>query len=214
MIIQKVIRGMGGINQTIANQVFDGGIICNWWRNNGAISRPEIASRLTETNLYWHQNRFDDPDPAFRGKPFKENTPFISTTAGCIERDLFTKTNVMHRAWFEAIRFASNFWTTEGYLFYCDLFVLSKRSVGYEQFAEELRELNTYHHYSPYHLEGEIVAKIVIPGVQIEKWEYYDFNTIQNIVTASSPSHVSATHTEYNSNYLNPERISNIRELI
>ena len=228
MIIQKVIRGIkaldvnhpeqGGINDEQANQMFDGGILCNWWRNAGIPSRIDIGRRLTETNLDWHQNHYLDPDPdsAFSPALFYKNTPFISTTAGCVNRDSFRDINIQHRAWFEALRFATDGWKTGGYLFYCHLFVLGKKSVRYEQFSEELRELNVYHEYSAFHPEGEVTAKIVIPGGQIEKWEYYDLATVQKIkYIKPGDFQFDPTDTKLNiMKYQIPTDISNMRELI
>ena len=212
MIIQKVIRGIGNITEDEANKMFSEGILCNWWRKVKALPQIKKIERLTETNLEWHQNRFTEQDPDFGNQPFCENTPFISTTAGCIERDTFNHINIQHRAWFEALRFATKYWTTPGYLFYCDLFVLSKKSVAYEQYSEELRELNLYHAYSHFHPEGEVTAKIVIPGVQIEKWEYYDLTSLVGITQGNNQP--SPVNSRINHNYIQASEISNLRALI
>lgn len=215
MIIQKVIRGMSHITEAQANVMFDEGIVCNLWRNYGSPSQSLIAERLTEKDLDWHQNHFDDPDPVYAPDPFRQRTPFISTTAGCVERSTSLQTNKFHRAWFEALRFATDFWQRDGYLFYCHLFVLGKKSIRYQQFSEEIRELNLYHKYSAFYPEGEIAAKIVIAGVQIEKWEYYDLATTNSLrdSKAGDPLPIP-TKTETNLNYLAPVDINNIREFI
>lgn len=121
----------------------------------------------------WHQNRYADPDPKEGGLPFYRRTPFISTTAGTVERhDLWRKNRVYLPRW-QALRFATDGWRRDGYLFYCYVLTIGKQAVAHEAFAEELRELNVYTGYSPYHPEGEITAKIRIPPTQIEYVEFW-----------------------------------------
>jgi hypothetical protein len=88
MIIQEVLKGISGINEDDVNRIFAAGILCNWWRKVGQIPADEIPIRLTDRNLQWHQNRYEDPDPLESNEVFKKHTPFISTTAGSVVRDV------------------------------------------------------------------------------------------------------------------------------
>lgn len=213
MIIQHVIKGIGGIERSDAEKILMGGIICNWWRNVNPLPEPEIPQRLTDRNLFWHQNRYSDPDPLEGGRSFHEHTPFISTTAGTVERDPGMNRNILHPAWLVALEFATESWNRDGYLFYCYVFILGKPTVHHRQFSEELRELNVYTSYSPYQPEGEITAKIIIPPTQIEKFSFYAIDTVRNELSAGripGPNDEVMNLTMYRP----PEELSNIRDLL
>lgn len=212
MIIQKVIKGIGGIDQDDADQVLRTGITCRWWQEVNPLPQSEIPLRLTERNLTWHQNRYDDPDPMEGNRPFHFRTPFISTTAGTVERDVFLQTNVLQPAWIEALRFATDVWSRDGYLFYCYLFIIGRRSVGHQLFAEEIRELNIYTGFSPFQPEGEIAAKIIIPPAQIERAEYWPIDKLLDDISRGqvpSPERIFS-----NSLFLLPKDYSNVRDVL
>ncbi|MBT9317085.1 hypothetical protein [Leptothoe spongobia] len=213
MIIQKVIKGIGGISDVEAQNILDLGIQCNWWRRVGSLPAYEIPLRLTERNLFWHQNRYEDADPNRAGRPFQEGTPFISTTAGTIERDTAARSNLLTPAWLEALRFATDHWRHDGYLFYCYVFVIGRQSIRHGFFAEELRELNIYTGFSPFQPEGEITAKIYIPSAQIERFEFWSIGDfMQDLENGIMPE---AGRVVYNRNfYLPPENYQNIREVL
>lgn len=117
MIIQRVIKGINNIGELEARHILANGIVCNWWRKVNPLPSHEIPLRLTQRNLDWHQNHYDTPDPLEGNEPFGRHTPFIATTAGTLERDRFAETNVLHSAWEEALRFATDSWTSDGCLF-------------------------------------------------------------------------------------------------
>ena len=212
MIIQKVIKGIGGITEQEALLMLHSGITCHWWKLVDPLPNLEIPQRLTERNLIWHQNHYNTPDPREGGRPFNERTPFISTTAGTVERDTMLRRNILIPAWYEALRFATDSWQRDGYLFYCYVFILSKRAIGHRQFAEELRELNIYDDYSPFQPEGEITAKIIIPPTQIERvefWSIQDFDQAIGVHQIPRP-----TKNIPNSLYLPAENYNNVRDIL
>jgi hypothetical protein len=214
MIIQKVLKGINGINRSQVDVILQEGITCRWWNNVNPLPRNEIPLRLNERNLYWHQNRYSDPDPLEGGQPFYLHTPFISTTAGTVERDAVFATNLLTPAWEIALRFATNDWTTEGYLFHCYVFILGRRAIGVEAFAEEIRELNIYTGFSPYQPEGEITAKVVIPPAQIEKaelWSLADAQAALNngILPVADPNGVVS-----NDLFVSPATYNNVRDVL
>lgn len=212
MIIQRVVKGISGISPDEAQYNLIRGIVCNWWRFVDPLPRWQVPFRLTERNLNWHQNRYMDPDPTESGEEFWRHTPFISTTAGAVERDVVSATNILTPAWEIALRFATNHWTTDGYLFYCYLLVSGKPTVEHEAFAEEIRELNIYTGYSPYQPEGEVVAKILIPPTQIERAEYWSLDDIlESISIGLMPT---PTTVMPNPLFVNPERYCNIRDVL
>lgn len=97
MIIQRVIKGIGGISRSDASGILGTGIICNWWHKVRTLPSAEIPQRLVERNLDWHQNRYDEPDPTEGNEAFGQHTPFISTTAGTIERNAARQRNIQHQ---------------------------------------------------------------------------------------------------------------------
>lgn len=214
MIIQKVIKGItGAIPRQEAEGILKGGIACRWWQEVHTLPAVEIPERLTERNLIWHQNFYDQPDPLRGNRPFCELTPFISTTAGTVERDPFLQRNILTPAWLEALYFATDFFDRDdGYLFYCYVFVLGKKSVGHSNFAEELRELNIYTDFSPFQPEGEVTAKISIPPPQIEKFEHWALSDIIRDLNAGREP--SARAIVPNDLYLPAESYNNVREFL
>jgi hypothetical protein len=139
-------------------------------------------------------------------------TPFISTTAGTVERDTFAHSNMLTPAWLSALSFATDLWTCDGYLFYCYVFIIGKRAIGHQGLAEELRELNIYTGFSPFQPEGEITAKIVIPPSQIERAEVWSMVKMRSDLSAGR---IPTPDGEVlNSMYLPPEDYNNVREVL
>jgi hypothetical protein len=212
MFFQKVLKGIAGLSRDDADSVFLNGIHCNWWRRVGQISPAEIVDKITDRNLDWHLNHYDEPDPTMRGTPFRENTPYISVTAGTVERDEFLQRNLVFDPFITALRFATNDFTTKGYVFYAYVFTLGRKSVELCEFAEEVRELNVYQNFLPFHHEGEIAAKIEIRGRRIERWEEYDGPTA--LTALQSATIPPPTFTRENPLFAGPERYCNIRGLV
>jgi hypothetical protein len=215
MIIQSVIRGMHGISPAHVQTILDAGIECNLSRNNGAIPYIDIPKLLSERNLEWQQDHYNDPDPAYAPTPneeFRRHTPFISTTAGTIERR--KGRNDTWRAFDMALRFATDGFKVDGYLFYCDLFVLGRPAVELQAFAEELRELNVRPRYSGYQIEGEILAKILIPPAQIERADFFDVARVNADLSAGIVPTPDPARSLKNSLYVHPSRYSNVRTVI
>jgi hypothetical protein len=212
MFFQKVLKGIADLTREDADASFLSGIYCNWWRRVHQISPVQIVEKLTERNLDWHLNHYDDPDPLTNNAPFCENTPFISVTAGVVERDAFARRNILFDPFITALRFATRDFKKTGYVFYAYVFTLGRQSVGLSGFAEEVRELNIYKNFLPFHPEGEITAKILIPGPQIEKWEEYDgVSAITALRRGDTPQ---PTMTRINEIYARPEEYCNIRGLV
>ena len=221
MIIQQVIKGIGGIDRSEAEKILQEGIVCNWWRKVGTLPFREVPLRLTEDNLHWHQNKYEDPDPNRNNQPFCKETPFISTTSGTVKRiqigpdnQPFIVGNILMPAKEVALKFATDDWKSEGWLFYCYLFILGKKAVKLQSFAEELRELNIYTTPSFWQTEGEITAKIIIPPAQIERAEFYSLNDIKSYHSQKKiprPSYVIKNNPKI---FVSPEDYHNIRGIL
>jgi hypothetical protein len=219
MFFQKVIKGISGLSRIEAQQIVTtDGIVCNWWRRATMISSRETKKHLVDQNVLHHLNHYDQPLPSGHvlshlGSTYGDVTPFISTTAGAIQRDAFHHRNILFPPFLTALRFATNNFTTQGFLFYAYVITLGKQAVALEQFAEEVRELHIYTQYLPYHHEGEIVAKIIIPSVQIERAEEYDGpSALTELKAGRKPSPLNGLIT--NPDYANPAPFANIRELL
>lgn len=211
MFFQKVLKGIAGWSRDQANEAFVNGIICNWWFDENPLPHHKIVQKLTETNLDWHLNHYDDIDPNEK-RPFHEITPYISLTAGVVERDAFLQRNIVFDPFITAIRFATRDFRTTGYVFYAHVYTLGRQSIELAEFAEEVRELNIFKNYMPFHPEGEITAKIEVRAPQIERWEEYDGPAAERALLAGRKPTPVATRT--NLIYARPELYCNIRGLV
>lgn len=146
------------------------GITSNWWRNKpgGRISPPEVDAVLTEHNLERHVHDYDR---------FGQETPFISVASGCVERDVLLRRNSVYSAVDTALDFATDAGSHPGCLFYGWIVTSLNPAVQLSGVAEAIRDLNVYHRWSPFQLEGEVTAKIHIPSNQIERVEWWDLST-------------------------------------
>ncbi|WP_203784695.1 hypothetical protein [Paractinoplanes rishiriensis] len=183
------------------------GLVCQWWRTSVDIDPAEVADKLTPQALDQHVNHFTDPDPS-TGRPFNQVSPFISLSAGTVERDAVARTNWVRRARRTALHFGTEFgWKTTAYLYPCWVILAPRNAVEIQHVAEEVRDLNTYRHYSPFQTEGEIVAKIEVPDNHIqccEKWE----------LVGGPAGFYRRVWSHPNPRFVRPERLTNVRELI
>jgi hypothetical protein len=201
LYFQKVLKGVGGIDDDEARYIMrEAGITSNWWRNVGKVTPAEVQAKLTVRNLRWHLDRYEDVDSA-TGAPFFENTPFISTTAGTVERDVRARGNVSFPPLFTAIRFATDDFTRGGYVFLAYVYTLAKQALPLVDFAEEVRDVHVYTGFLPFHFEGEVLVKMHIPSVRIERVDKYGADG-------------KVVRRESNPAYEPPERYANVRGLL
>jgi hypothetical protein len=211
MIFQRVLKGIpaatdqdAGLTDDRAREAVAGrGILCNWWINTpgGAISPPEIQQKLSERALDDHLVDYDR---------VATETPFISTTAGTVEVDAARARNVFFPPMYTALRFATRNFTQDGYVAHAYVYTLGKKSVDLEEFAEEVRDVNTYTAFYAWHPEGEIVAKIIGPARRIEKIELYRLAGLEDELDRG----VSPTPTEVFEDaavYRDPLQYANVR---
>jgi hypothetical protein len=209
MIVQWAVKGLSLPDDAAARAIIDDrhGLVCNWWRRNEEMDPAEITDKLTARNLDLHINHFTEPDPVTQ-RPFNEQTPFISLTAGTVERDAAARTNYVHRARRTALWFATEFGRrTTAYLYICWVILAPRASVEIEHLAEEVRDLNVYRHYSPFQTEGEVVAKIQVPDNQIARYEKWELDT-------TAVEFFRQVDSYRNKRFVNPSRLTNVRELI
>ena len=198
MFIQWCIKGVwagpGGIDKATANAITLGGegLRCNWWRRQGQPAPERVQRRLRRAELDRHVHDYDAAGP---------DTPFLSLTAGSVERERLLRFNRLRSAQDTALRFATRWGRQPGFLFHCWVLVGLKPAVEIQAVAEELRELHTYTDWSDFQLEGELTAKLLVPANQIQRWEYWDL--------ALNPGQ-RLDHAD-NAGFQLPARLSNIR---
>jgi hypothetical protein len=164
------------------------GLTSNWWRNKPGrqISPTEVDAILTEHNLDRHIHDYDN---------YGNETPFISLATGSVERNAALAQNFIYSAIDIALDFATDAGNRPGALFYGWVLAALNPAVPLSSVAEPVRDLNVYHRWSPFQLEGEITAKIHIPANQIERVEWWDAGggNTNLIDTFSNPSFVAPT---------------------
>ncbi|TCC95038.1 hypothetical protein [Pedobacter hiemivivus] len=221
MYFQKFIKGINGIKKFQAEHMLENGIPCNWWRNQNRISPIEVKSKLIEPNVELHLNKYDKQLPSSHpefapNRTYGDISPFISTTAGAYQRAYNDQYDFGFNKLFSplvtALGFATKTFTSDGVLFYGYLITLGKKAVEMQQFAEEVREMHIYTNYLPHHHEGEIMAKIIIPSVQIEKVEFYDSDGLLEKIERKEK--IKPTFSIKNLYYKDPNKFSNIREIL
>jgi hypothetical protein len=174
VIVQWCCRGMGDLTVADVEGVLGGGagLTCRYWPSHGRLNYSVALARLTEHYLDLHVNHYDDVDPDTGGRVC-EISPFISLSAGCVDRRKLLRTNKIHPALRTALDFATAGGTRPGWVFTCWILVGVNRAVGIESVAEEVRELHHARSYSEYYTEGEVAAKINVASRQIlcaERW--------------------------------------------
>jgi len=204
LVFQRILRGIGGIPRDLAEHILTvDGIVSNWLRNTTTPPHPsEWAGRLTEDELRWHLNRFGDHYPPTQSS-YSHLTPFISTTAGVYERDPYTADILPFDPLRTAIDFATDGFVRDGFVFFGYVVILDRPSLPHAAFSEEIRSLTNFPWFLPFHHEGEVTAKIHIPSIQLEKWEWY----------APAYDGFRLAETLSNPRFRSPHEIANVREL-
>jgi hypothetical protein len=200
MLIQWCLKGIPEVagvftDSEALSALSDAGLTSSWVRAVGQPMKYLPAGShavLSEAALDAHVNGFGG---------VAGSTPYLSLTAGCVELDPATLTTTTYEARLTAFDFATNGGTTDGYVFKLWVLVSPKPAPELPGFGEEVRELNIYSQCTTFHYEGEIAAKLFVPARQIQKFEKYskDLNLLKD---------------EANPNFVPPERVSNVLELI
>ena len=216
MFYQKVVKGICGLSDDDATEILISiGIRSNWSRRHGAVDEADIIDVLTEDNLIHHLDDYDEPiDPSNpHGDTYGDVTPFVSTSAGAVQRDPAKRRNILISPFRTALEFATNGYADVGHIFYAYVLTIGKPAVPMRQFAEEVRELHVYTDFRQYHAEGEITAKLGIPAVQIEKMQQFDGpNALADLNSGVLPRPLGGD--VLNPTYIRPESLANVRELL
>jgi hypothetical protein len=172
------------------------GLLSNWMRANATMTLDAgLASAhqmLSDTALAAHVNSY---------ATVASTTPYLSLTAGVVERDPTTRHAIHHPAWTTALDFATSGGASDGYVFECWVQLPGNPAPELPGFGEEVRDLNLQPRFAWWHHEGEIVAKLGVPARQIRL--VFRFARNQKPVSVM-----------INKDFVPPERISNIRSLV
>ena len=215
MIIQWCCKGIQDLpKRDVQNILTDPvGLKSRYWLSTDPNPFPisQALQRLTEQDLDLHVNHYNYRDPA-TGRPFYETTPFISLSAGCVDRDTTIHTNKTYRAFQTALDFATiadhnqpTAGRRPGWVLFCYVLVSVNPAVRIPSVAEEIRELNHNRAYSQWYSQGEITAKINVPSAQIlnaVRWE------------PQPPNTYVATSLLYNRSFVHPAALLDERNML
>jgi hypothetical protein len=208
MFFQHILKGIPEAKPDDVERILTKtGIRCNWWRRARRIDSDQIKAKLNTGNLYRHLEHYHET-PLGGDRPFGEDTPFISTTAGTAVEDHAAETIYLYDAFWEAAIFATRSFRCDGWIFYGYVYVLGKPAVELQEFAEEVRNIHLYPRFLRWRHQGEITAKIEIPAVRLRRAERYHGPTLAEQLSrgeAPEPAEVRPNRA-----YCPPERYTNI----
>jgi hypothetical protein len=215
MIVQWCCKGIQDLPVGAVRDILSEpeGLLCrSWFRlNSKAFPISDALRRLTEYDLDLHVNHYNYQDPVTKQR-YYEITPFISLSAGCVDRDTTVHTNKTYRAFQTALDFATiadhnqpNAARRPGWVLVCYVLVSANRAVSIPSVAEEIRELNHNRAYSHWYTQGEITAKINVPAVQIlcaVRWD------------PQPPGTYVATNLLFNRKFVHPAALLDERNML
>jgi hypothetical protein len=176
------------------------GILSTWMLRNGRTSSDQAnidsQNALSARALYDHVNAY---------WLVRNDTPYISLSAGCVEFTNAATPPIRYAAVKTALDFATDGGRTSGYIFRCWVLTSLNACAELPGFAEEVRDLNLFAGYYAFHNEGEVAAKLVVPRRQIQ-WVQKVDKDLQPIAAFGGTS----SRALRNVDFLRPERLSNI----
>jgi hypothetical protein len=181
------------------------GILSSWMFANAALpshqANIDAQSALSASALDDHVNNY---------ARVVGNTPYVSLSSGCIEYAGSTHPPLRHPALRTALRFATKGGKQFGYVFGCWVITGLKPAPELPGFAEEIRDLNIFANFYSYHCQGEVTAKLVVPRRQVQWVMKFDRHLRPAAASWTSPRN----HYLGNGDFLDPERVSNVIEII
>lgn len=201
----KGIRSQTGFGDAEAlNVLGNTGIQSSWLFNNGSMHLAQATvdgqNALSATALDDHINNF---------ATVSGYSPYISLSAGCREFAGSFAPASHYPALVTALDFATDWGRVEGYIFRCWVVTAPQVSASIPGLADEVRDLNLFGHFTHYHHEGEIAAKLLVPRRQVQWVHKVDASGAATAFSGMRSGSVS------NSDFVYPETVSNlIPELI
>lgn len=192
VFVQKFYKGIAGLDKPAAEAAFTDGIRCRRIFKDPQASLLSLTQELTEDNLYKHVTEYG---------LFGHDTVFISLTAGTRGLDEQGGMFTPYAGWARALRFATHGGRVPGVVFEGWVIVLGTPSWHIPGVAEDLRDRHAYPRFNRFWDQGEVTAKLVIPGAQISRATLVREDTTP-IETIANPD------------AMEPSRFSNVREIV
>ena len=189
MYIQRFYKGIRSTDAALHEQIFAHGLLANALLNAPATPFDQLTQRLTELNLYNHVL-----DYATHG----HDSPFISLTAGV--RAAGKHDWVRFGAWETAVRFATGRRVEEGAVVEGWVVCLGTPAWHVVGSAEDIRDTLIYPTFNRFWRQGEVTAKLQVPGLQIERCTYLKANG-------------SPREELVNPDFVDPALFSNVRDI-
>jgi hypothetical protein len=200
MLIHWCLKGIAESSRfrdSTALRTLSAGIHSMWMVSN-------VGAPLTDVGVEGAQDALNDSaldDHVNNFGAVAHNTPYISLSAGSVVPNSSSSGVLVWPAWRTALDFATRGGQSSGYVFRCWTIVSPKPSASIPNISDEVRELNLFRQFWPYHDEGEIAAKLLVPSSQIEWYRKFD-NQLRTIDFHLNPR------------FVDPNEISNIIEAV
>jgi len=180
------------------------GILSKWMLTYGNKTADQTnilgQNALNHSALLDHVNNY---------RKVAKDTPYISLCSGCIEFNGRGSPPIRYKALRTALNFATNGGKQSGYVFRCWVITGLKPAAELPGLAEEIRDLNLYTDCYEYHRQGEVTAKLVVPRRQVAQ-----VTKVDQHLTPLPASWAGGGSTLSNSDFLSPDRVSNVIEEI
>lgn len=191
MFVQKFYKGIRNVGPNEIASVFQGGLQSNKLRNEPASIFLDLIPFLSEDHLYGHVT-----DYAAHGV----DSAFVSLTAGTRGTGDAGGFFRPFQAWETALRFATR-GGVGGVIFEGWVVVLGTPAWHVVGVAEDIRDRHVYPRFNSFWAQGEVTAKLLVPGQQISRATLVDSN-------------MTPIETFHNQNAMDPAQFSNVRDAI
>jgi hypothetical protein len=217
MLLQWCFRGIASSSsfddRAAADVLLKAGLASAWLRCNAGLSLlngvVNAHAVLSTIALDAHVNNFGVAGV---------NSPDISLTAGCVTADPVTGQTTVHSALDTAIGFATGaIWggeTHPGYVFKLWVIVTPKPAAELPGFGEEVRDLNQFQRSGLYHQEGEVAGKLIVPHRQIRYVEKYGKKGSVERVDWTILGLEQEDTRGCGKEFVPPDRVNNLRDLL
>lgn len=191
MFVQKFFKGIAGIADSEVEGIFRDGIHSNRLRTRPDCPVLDVLPELTEDALYAHVT-----DYAAHGA----QSCFVSLTAGTRDQAEDAGWFRPHKGWDQALRFATR-GGRAGVVLEGWVLVMGTQSWHMIGTAEDIRDRHVYPRFNKYWRQGEVTAKVLVPGSQVCRATVVDAGRrpIRTLTNAAA---------------IDPGAMSNVREVI